>query len=67
MLVKTELFKEISPPWFEQLDTYDKENNRPGFFPEDFLLCEKAKGKGYKIIVDTQIKTKHFGNYTYSL
>ena len=76
MLIKTSIFKDIPPPWFQQTDTYHKEDfvvnhgdikypAGPGFFPEDFNFCEKAKRAGKKILMYPGVKAIHHGSYPY--
>ncbi len=53
VLIKTDVFKNISKPWFA-----------PEFnIGEDLSFCLKAREAGYKIHVDTSINAGHVGNY----
>lgn len=67
MLIKVDFLKKMKPPWFRQTETYNEELKQPGFFPEDYNLCELAKEMGQKIIVDTNVKTSHHGDFTFTL
>jgi hypothetical protein len=35
------------------------------YLSEDFAFCERARGAGHKIMVDTTIRLGHVGKYTY--
>jgi hypothetical protein len=56
MLIKTELFKKIKFPWFENF--YDKEGKN---WSVDFDFCIKAKKQGFKIFVDPEAEMGHIG------
>ncbi len=56
MLIKLDVFKKITEPWF-----FWGENGES----EDFWFCRKAREAGYKIWVDLTIPIKHIGDYQY--
>lgn len=60
MLIKTEVFKKVSPPWFFF-------GNYKGMkMGEDVYFCWKAKQKGYKVFVDPTIALGHVGGYVFT-
>ena len=54
LLMKTEIFKDIDPPWFEL--GVGKDGKTVG---EDINFCHKMRGKGYHIYVDTDAPVDH--------
>lgn len=48
-LIKTDVFKNTDQPWFFPMDGYG----------EDLAFCIRARGKGYKIFVDTGCSAGH--------
>lgn len=62
MLVKTEVFKTLSQPFFS-VDSYDTGMTKIG---EDSWFCYKASGKGFKIWVEPTLKDLgHIGDFIY--
>lgn len=51
LLVKKEVFKNLTPPYFYQPEIA---------VSEDFFFCERAKERGYKVYVDTSVKCTHY-------
>lgn len=59
MLIKTEVFKKISPPWF----WFDlKDNQMQG---EDVWFCERAHEAGFSVWCDPTIPIEHIGVMRY--
>jgi hypothetical protein len=50
LLIKREVLEKVTSPWFYELD---------GVKSEDIYFCEKVREAGYKIYVDTTVKTSH--------
>lgn len=63
MLVKTDIFQQITKPWFEF--GWSPESN--DFLGEDMLLCQKINSLGYEIKVDTQLsqELRHLGTWAF--
>lgn len=59
MLVKTEVFKKIEPPWFS-FGTYKGQK-----MGEDVYFCWKANKKGFEVWCDPTIKLGHVGEYSF--
>lgn len=55
MLISRRVLEKITYPQFDMPLTEES------FFPEDWLFCLKAKEKGFKTMVDINIKTRHWG------
>ena len=64
VLMKTEIFKELSKPWFEF--GWNAEHN--DFLGEDMILFRKVAAAGYKIKLDTALSMDlwHLGTYGFS-
>jgi GT2 family glycosyltransferase len=58
LLIKADVFKKISKPWF----FYGAEDRMIG---EDIYFCEKAKEAGFKIWCDPNLEVGHLGEYIY--
>ena len=65
MLVNSEVFSEISKPWFEV--SWVPEWNE--YIGEDFYFCMLARQAGYKIMIDTYLnkRIKHIGICEFSI
>jgi hypothetical protein len=61
MLIKTEVFKKITPPWFA---CPPKEGTHE-FIGEDVYFCRKANMAGCEIWLDPTIDIEHIGIYHY--
>jgi hypothetical protein len=61
MLVKTEIFEELSKPWFEF--GWSPESN--DFLGEDMIFCQKVAAQGYSIKIDTALsqELRHLGTW----
>lgn len=60
-LIKLDVFKKLSHPWF-----FWKSNKKGELvMGEDFWFCKKAREAGYKIWVDLTIPVGHIGNYIF--
>ncbi|GAG27507.1 unnamed protein product, partial [marine sediment metagenome] len=53
LLINTKVFDAIEPPWFE----FGQNNGKP--VGEDINFCYNAKDAGFKIYVDTTVRTEH--------
>ena len=58
MLINMAWLREKWPkaPWFWVIDT------ETGSFPEDWNFCEQVKQRGGKIMVESRVKTTHWGS-----
>ena len=61
LLIKTEVFKKLTEPYFCFVP-----NNQHGILGEDYYFCQKAKKAGYLIHLDTAVWCDHLGYYPYS-
>ena len=61
LLVKTDIFKKLSSPFFG----YKWHDNGMVEMSTDWFLCEKIRQAGYEIWCDPTIIIKHIGNYFY--
>lgn len=61
MLVKVSSLNGLAKPLFTITDTWDEQNDRVGFWPEDWGFCEKMKANGGIIIAEPSIQTTHYG------
>lgn len=61
LLIKTEVFKKLSHPWFFW-EVNEKGETTLG---EDHWFCKKAREAGYEIFVDISIPIGHEGSYVY--
>ena len=59
MLVRTEVFPKIEPPWFKVVDTAQGENGYPLFIDDDRWFCMKVREAGYRILADGGILCAH--------
>lgn len=59
MLIQTDVFKELSTPWF--LCEYAHEKGEG----EDIYFCRKARAKGIDVWCDPTFKVHHIGDYLY--
>lgn len=57
ILIKIDVFKKISFPWFSTY--YDEKGIH---WSVDFDFCKKAKKAGFKIFVDPEVKMGHIGD-----
>ncbi len=62
IMYNCEVFRKIKPPWFEFVENPDKE--RGGVIGEDIGFCLKLKKAGYRIFVDTSVKTAHLTTFS---
>jgi hypothetical protein len=63
MLIKADVFKKMSEPWFETPWRTDKR----GYVGEDVFFCLKAKEIGYKIYIDHDVSREigHVGTFEF--
>ena len=63
MLMKTEIFSELSKPWFDF--QWSPQSN--DFLGEDMLLCQKISGTGRSIKIDTVLsqEMRHLGTWAF--
>lgn len=61
LLIKTEVFKRLSHPWF----FWEVDEIGQTITGEDFWFCRKAREAGFKIWVDLTIKVGHIGDYIF--
>jgi len=63
MLIKREVFENMSEPWFETPWRSDKR----GYIGEDVFFCMKAKSIGYKIWIDHDVSKEigHIGTFEF--
>lgn len=61
MLVKTDVFKKLSHPWF----FWESDDKGEVLTGEDYWFCRKARQAGYKVWVDLSIKLGHIGDFSY--
>lgn len=62
MLIKMDVFKRLTKPWFEYRVAEYGSKKEIKFFSEDIVFCERVKELGYKIFVDTSIECGHLLN-----
>jgi len=60
LLIRMDVFLDVPEPWFEFAEA--PEDKGGGLVGEDIGFCYKARAAGYKIYVDTTIKTKHMSH-----
>ncbi len=56
MLVDTEVYRNLDYPWYDYQTDFV---NDPYKFGEDFYFLNKAREKGYKLLVDWNVKGNH--------
>lgn len=56
ILIKTEVFKRTTYPWYDWVN-YNNANHT--MLSEDLFFCEKCKGAGIKVYVDTRVGCGH--------
>ena len=63
MLIKAEVFKALSEPWYETPWRSDKR----GYIGEDVYFCNKARAAGFKIWIDHDVSKEigHVGTFEY--
>jgi len=63
MLMKTNVFNELTKPYFEFQYKEDTED----YFGEDFILLTKLREQGYDVFIDTHLSlmVKHMGIYAF--
>ena len=61
-LIKFEVFKILSFPWFDYVQVFNKEKNSVRYISEDHYFCDRLKEKGIKIYADTRILCRHQGS-----
>jgi cellulose synthase/poly-beta-1,6-N-acetylglucosamine synthase-like glycosyltransferase len=63
MLMRTEIFSQISKPWFEFGWSPDS-NDHLG---EDMILCQKMAAAGYSVKIDSQLsqELRHLGTWAF--
>lgn len=61
VLIKTDVFRKIEPPWFA-MPPY-----MGGIMGEDVYFCKKAKEVGYDVCVDTSIIVGHVGEHAFTI
>ena len=63
MLIKADVFKKMSEPWFETPWRTDAR----GYIGEDVFFCNKAKSIGYKIYIDHNVSKEigHIGTFEF--
>jgi hypothetical protein len=64
-LIKTDIFKELSKPWFDFQWTPSSND----FLGEDMYLCQKITAAGYSIKIDTMISQElhHLGTFAFNI
>lgn len=61
LLIKTDVFRKMSEPWFWYGDSDKKET----WVGEDIYFCEKAQKFGYDIWCDPTVQVGHEGSYVF--
>lgn len=61
LLIKTNVFKKLSQPWFK----YEWYDNGMVKRSHDWIFCEDAINAGYKVFADNSLDIKHIGLKTY--
>ena len=63
MLIKADVFRKMSEPWFET----PWRNDKRGYVGEDVFFCFKAKEIGYKIYIDHDVSREigHIGTFEF--
>jgi hypothetical protein len=57
-LYRTELFRQIKPPWFVSVSDVI-EGKGPSCFTQDLYMCQKMKEAGKRLAVDCRVKVGH--------
>ena len=66
LLVHISVFKAIKPPWFDWTLGREIPGDMTRGRSEDFEFCKKARERGYKIMVSTDIICRHSINNAYT-
>ena len=61
MLIKTDVFRKIKPPYFKMI--YDEKGKV--IISGDIGFCEKARANGYDIWCEPTLLINHIGDYEY--
>ena len=64
LLVKTDVFRKIEPPWFSCKWTWEPDTNIGSLTTEDFYFFLKAMNAGYKVWADTCVMAGHQDRHT---
>lgn len=64
LLVHTDVFRAMEPPWFSRNWTYEDSqhftaNSVPPYFTEDFFFFTKARKAGFQLYCDTLVQCGH--------
>jgi hypothetical protein len=59
LLVKTDVFRAIEPPWFSRDWTFEADAGVPGLATEDFYFFTKARQAGFTCYADTMVQCYH--------
>lgn len=62
LMFNTEVFKNISPPWFVD-DAPNPNEDDGGVVGEDIGFCSKLRNAGYQIFVDLTVPTEHLSTF----
>ena len=61
MLIKTELFKHLSKPYFKTLDVFSEEDeSKRLMMTDDLYFCKKVTDAGFKILADGSVLCVHW-------
>lgn len=61
VLIKTDVFKKLSHPWF----FWESDEKGEVLTGEDYWFCRKAREAGFEVWCDLTIEMKHIGDYLY--
>lgn len=65
MLIKTEVFRHLSKPWFKVIDNYDRTSGKIEMASDDIYFCRKlAEETNYKIVAHGGVLCIHYDVYT---
>lgn len=64
LLVNTEVFKAIEPPWFGQEWVYESGHPVPALATEDVYFYTKARAAGFKLYCDSEVQCDHHDRAT---
>ena len=59
LLVNTDVFRAIEPPWFSRDWTFEPEQKPNPMLTEDFYFYTKARAAGFRLMVDTAAQLDH--------